>query len=296
MGCRHEKEPFDCVMAEARLNIGGLGVRLIGGDSVTHAMTLPGMKVFECPDAPEGIEVTLDAQVKMSHCRLLHQFDIVDGCMQCRFGVDGEGVYYYDFGGLALLRFDVRRPQRVELSPMVDPSVLRFALWSAYSIAGLGYNAVPVHSSVVVCDGRAVLCLGESGTGKSTHTRLWLGNIPNTHLLNDDSPIVRFDGQKVCVYGSPWSGKTDCYLDESYPIAGLLRLEQKKQNTIWRLGVVEAFVALQPSCPPCLAKEERCMDALVTFISNVIERVPAYRMGCLPDADAALLSHKTIMG
>jgi hypothetical protein len=78
-------------------------------------------------------------------------------------------------------------------------------------------------------------------------------------------------------------------------VAGLLRLEQRPANTIRRLGSVEAFAALQPSCPPSLARDERCMDLLVQFISNVLQHVPAYRMGCLPDADAAHLSHDTLM-
>lgn len=283
-------------MKEVLLGIGGLGVRLVGEGSVDVAMSIPGMTVFACQDILVSFEIRLDAEMQMPRCHLLHQFDIVDGRMQCRFGVDAEGVYYYEFGKEGFLRYDARCPEIVEINNMCSISVMRFALWTAYSIAGLRFGAVPVHSSVVVCEGKAVMCLGESGTGKSTHTRLWLNNIPDAHLLNDDSPIVRFDGEKVCVYGSPWSGKTDCYLQENYPIAGFLRLEQRKENTIRRLGIVEGFTALQPSCPPCMAKEERCMDLLVDFISNVIERVPVYRMGCLPNAEAALLSHKTIIG
>ena len=281
-------------MAESRLRIGGLGISLTGGDSVARAMSLPGMEVFVCPDVKVDIEVRLDVPAMQPHCRLLHQFGIVDNRMQCRFGVDAEGVYYYEFGNLGFLRYDDRQPAVVEIMPLAHLSVLRFALWTAYSIAGLRLGAVPVHSSVAMCDGKAVMCLGESGTGKSTHTRLWINNIGRAWLLNDDSPIVRYSDGEVRVYGSPWSGKTDCYIAENYPIAGFLRLEQKKENTIRRLGTVESFTALQPSCPPCMAKEERCMDLLVAFISKVIERV--YRMGCLPDADAARLSHKTIMG
>ena len=283
-------------MKEVQLSIGGLGISLIGGRAVGHAMSIPGMETFVHPTVDINIKIQLDANVQMSRCRLLHQFEIVDGQMQCRFGVDSEGVYFYEFGHEGFLRYNPQYPELVEISPIAYLPVLRFALWTAYSIAGLHFGAVPVHSSVVICKGKAVLCLGESGTGKSTHTRLWLNNIPETHLLNDDSPIVRFSDGEVRVYGSPWSGKTDCYLQENYPIAGFLRLEQRKENTIRRLRVVEGFAALQPSCPPCMAKEERCMDALVTFVSNVIERVPTYRMGCLPDAAAAHLSHKTIMG
>ena len=259
-------------------------------------MDIPGMDVFATPADVISFEIRLDTALQMSRCCLLHQFDIVDGRRQCRFGVDAEGVYYYEFEHEGLVRYDPRHPAVVDLTTMTHLPVLRFALWTAYSIAGLRFGVVPVHSSVVVCEGRAVMCLGESGTGKSTHTRLWIDNIPGSYLLNDDSPIVRFDGESVRVHGSPWSGKTDCYLQESHPVVGFLRLEQRKENTIRRLGVVEGFSALQPSCPPALAREERCMDLLVNFISNVIEQVPVYRMGCLPDADAARLSHNTLMG
>lgn len=259
-------------------------------------MCIPGFEVFAVPNTDVAFEVLMDSEFRLPPCRQLYEFDIVDGEMRCRFGVDAEGVYYYAFDRMGLLRYDERIPNQVFISAVKDPSVLRFALWTAYAMAGVRMGAVPVHSSVAVCDGRAVMCLGESGTGKSTHTRLWLNHIPNTHLLNDDSPIVSFADGEVRVYGSPWSGKTDCFLSESHPIAGLLRLEQRPENSIRRLGVVEAFAALQPSCPPALAREERCLDLLVKFISNVIERVPIYRMGCLPDATAAQMSHDTILG
>lgn len=282
-------------MAGARLEIAGLGIRLAGGDTLRLALTLPGMRDFLVPEGPEVLLFALDEPLVLPQCRLLYQFDIADGAIPARFGVDAEGVYYYAFGNQGILRYDARVRHRVDLSPMADPSALRFALWAALSMAGLPLGAVPVHSSVVVCDGRAVMCLGESGTGKSTHTRLWLENIAHTHLLNDDSPIVRVGGDGVLVCGSPWSGKTHCYHPEQHPIAGLLRLEQRPANTIRRLSTLEAFAALQPSCPPALARDERCMDLLVGFISNVLRSVPAYRMGCLPNADAARLSHDTLM-
>lgn len=286
-------------MAEVQLHIGGFAVRLEGADTLRRAMGLPGMAEFAVAGAGapagEGFEVHLDSVLQQPPCRLLHRFDIADGRLCCRFGVDAQGVYYYDFGSAGLLRYDLHAPRRVDIGPVADPSVLRFALWTAYAMAGLRQGAVPVHSSVVVCRGKAVMCLGESGTGKSTHTRLWLQHIAGSHLLNDDSPIVSLVGGEVRVHGSPWSGKTHCYRPESYPIAGFLRLEQRRENTIRRLGTVEAFAALQPSCPPALAREERCLDALVAFLSGVIAAVPVFRMGCLPDAAAARLSHQTLM-
>ena len=278
------------------LSIGGITIALEGGESLRRVMLLPGFSEFVVDGPSADAYIRLDAEHTSAPCRLLHRFDIADGTAECRFGVDAEGAYNYDFGGGRWLRFDPQRSHAIEITTVVDPSVIRFALWSAYSMLGLVRGRVPVHSSTVVCDGRAVMCLGESGTGKSTHTRLWLENIGGTHLLNDDSPILAVEDEEVVVYGSPWSGKTHCYRQERRPVAAFLRLEQKPYNKIERLGVLQSFAALQPSCPPCLAREEHCMDRLVHFISDVIERSAVYRMGCLPDADAARMSHDTIIG
>ena len=283
-------------MNEAWLGLGGLTVRLTGGDSVGAAMRIPGMAVFAVPGGKADIELALDAPLPAAALQPLHRFPIVDDRSHCLFGLDAEGRYAYHFEGYGRLRFDPRQPGRVECSPIGDSAVLRFALWIALSMTGPGLGVVPLHASAVVCHGQAVACLGESGTGKSTHTRLWLSHIEGCHLLNDDSPLLAAAADGVWLYGSPWSGKSPCFRAERRPLAALLRLEQRRQNSIRRLGVVEAFAALQPSCPPCLMKEERLADRLVDLVGKVIARTPVYRMGCLPDAGAAQLSHSTIFG
>ena len=280
-------------MEKARLSIGGIGVTLTGGASVALAMRLPGMAVFQRTEA-DGMVVRLDEQVALPPCRWLYSYDLEVSGAKCRFGVGEDGSHYQVMGDSVVLRHDSREPDVVVCTAVADESLLRYVLWTAYGMAALHRGAVPVHTSAVVCDGKAVLCLGESGTGKSTHTRLWRENIAGAFLLNDDSPIVRAEADGIYAYGSPWSGKTPCFRQERYPVAALLRIVQRPENTIKRLGVVEAFAALQPSCPPVLAHDEGCMDMTVDFISKVVSRVPVFRLGCLPDADAARLSHDTI--
>lgn len=184
----------------------------------------------------------------------------------------------------------------VEGTSCTNASALRFSLWFAVSMLGAMAKVTFVHSSVIVHNGGAVLFLGESGTGKSTHTRLWLKNIPDAHLLNDDSPILTIEGGRPWVYGSPWSGKTPCYVARRFPLKALVRLSQAPQNAMRRLSVPEAFAALQPSLPPALMQDERYADLLIDVVSDVISVAPAYHLSCLPDADSALLSCKTIFG
>lgn len=279
-----------------RLTIGGIVLTVEGGESVNLLMQLPGMSLFASNDfAKPEVRVLLDVPLAEPECRWLHSHPLQVLTERCRFGIDTEGVYHYDFGGMSRLRFDPKVPDEVRISPLTDPMLLRYVLWVAYAMVGLWRGVLPIHSSVVVCGKGAVLCLGESGTGKSTHTALWIKHIEGTYLLNDDSPVVRCDSDGVWAYGSPWSGKSPCFRTEQQPVAAFLRLEQRKSNSIRRLGSVEALTALLPSCPPPLAHDEATMDRVVDYVGLAVSHVPVYRMGCLPDADAARLSYQTIM-
>lgn len=174
--------------------------------------------------------------------------------------------------------------------------LFRFALWVGYGLMTYRKGTIAIHSSCIVCNGKASLFLGESGTGKSTHTRLWRENIAGALLLNDDSPIIRVmaDGS-VRAYGSPWSGKTPCYKQESYPLAGCVRLSQAPYNKIHKLHVLKGYAALHPSCPPEFAYDERIFSHISSTLSSILKVVPCWHLECLPDADAARLSYITIL-
>ncbi len=175
-------------------------------------------------------------------------------------------------------------------------TMYRYALWTAVNFLTCGHGCVAIHSSANVFDGRGVIFLGESGTGKSTHTRLLRERYPESFLLNDDSPFVRVmpDG-KVMVFGSPWSGKTPCYKAESYPLAAIVRLSQAPYNRIQKLNPIQAIGALLPSAPPALSYTEETSDAVCNYISDVLAEVPVWSLECLPNIEAAELSHDTIL-
>ena len=175
-----------------------------------------------------------------------------------------------------------------------DSSMLRFALWSAFNLFAIPCNMFAIHSSVIVYDNKANLFLGESGTGKSTHTRLWLKNFPQAQLLNDDSPIVAVENGRFMAYGSPWSGKTHCYHNAGFPINAFVRLKQAPQNTIARLNRIQSFIALQPSCPPAMSKDSFYSEKIIGILDLAIRQIPVYGLSCLPDDDAAILANSTL--
>lgn len=152
-----------------------------------------------------------------------------------------------------------------------------------------------MHASVIRNDGRGYLFLGKSGTGKSTHTRLWLSHIPGSDLMNDDNPVVRVVEGTVHVYGSPWSGKTPCYRRVSAPVGAFVQLRQCPENTIREESVLESFASLLPSVST-MKWDRRIHSAHCDTISDIIRLSPIYLLGCRPDEEAARLSFHTLTG
>ena len=164
-----------------------------------------------------------------------------------------------------------------------------------YAFANAAHGILEMHASVIENQGKGYLFLGKSGTGKSTHSRLWLENVPGSRLLNDDNPIVRVqDDGMVWVYGSPWSGKTPCYINKGVPVGGIVKLSQAPENRIRRCALPEAYAALYSSVSG-LKMNREMYDGLHETMEKTVVSVPFYHLDCLPDADAAQLSSKTIM-
>lgn len=280
--------------------IAGHYLHVEGSPEQEMLLTIPGFAVFVTPDNHKEWTVRFGCEVSLpDDCTSLESFGFAEGVMHCEFLRKGRDYYFL-----------MRKPEEempslllhygggdiVEASHTDDESALRFGMWMAVGLLAARRKMLLIHSSTIVHQGKAVLFLGESGTGKSTHTRLWLQHIPDAHLLNDDSPVLSIENGMPVVYGSPWSGKTHCYHPYHFPLAAVVRLSQAPYNKIHRLNVLSAVAAIQPSCPPALAQDECYSDMIMDIISDVISSVPVFHLECLPDADAAHTSHDAIFG
>lgn len=227
----------------------------------------------------------------------LDTFSFDDADADCHFGRYAEGYIFYmtpRSGGSDTIYVSRDGSPLVHSNIGHNVAMYRFGLWMMFGLATNPLHAVAVHTSVIRVGNGAVMFLGESGTGKSTHTRLWREHIKGATLLNDDSPIVRMTDGVATVYGSPWSGKTPCYKNESYPIRAIVRLSQAPHNKIHRLPTIMAIGALLPSCPPAFAFDDRLQDETCATLSEIIATVPVYHLECLPDEAAAQLSYTTV--
>lgn len=180
------------------------------------------------------------------------------------------------------------RPEDSSMGAVLS-SMVRFL----FAQAVLEHDGVFVHASCVSMEGKSYLFLGKSGTGKSTHARQWLQAFPDCRLLNDDNPALRIEDGKVMVYGTPWSGKTSCYKNEGYPVAGIARLRQAKTNSFYLLEGPEIFAALLPSCS-AIRQDAGLLEALYCTLIQIAEQVTVGCMECLPNIDAARVCYNSL--
>ena len=163
------------------------------------------------------------------------------------------------------------------------------AMMVMFALATADKHTALFHSSVVSYEGKAYMFLGESGTGKSTHSKLWLKYIEGTELVNDDNPVVRVhDDNTITVYGSPWSGKTPCYRNVSYPLGALVDLSQAPKNTIRKLKPLEAYAALMMSISG-KRWDTHMAEGLHETENLLATNARIWHLDCLPDEEAARL-------
>lgn len=167
------------------------------------------------------------------------------------------------------------------------------SLMIQFTFATAFHSTVLLHASVTRHEGMANLFFGVSGTGKSTHSRLWHQYVPDSDLMNDDNPVIRILDGKAVVFGTPWSGKTLCYRNVQAPIRALVRLEQDPENQIDRLHSLQAYASVLAACSS-IRWNHTVMDAIVPTVEKLAMTVPCFRLRCRPDQEAVELCKNTI--
>lgn len=275
--------------------IAGHSFRITGEKLIKAVERIEGFRPFVLSEGEcETVFTFMEGEEVPEMVKPLYPFDYED--VHSVFGITEHGYLLVQKPEQEEAFYMWCRPSEkvVYLSGNWSLRLYRFAMWLGYGLMTLSRQTLAIHSSCIVYRNQAVLFLGESGTGKSTHTRLWREHIDGAVLLNDDSPMLRVEDGKVWVYGSAWSGKTPCYKDERYELKGCVRLSQAPHNRIRRLSVLEAYGALHPSCAPEFAYDNALYDEVSRILSQVLSIVPCFHLECLPDREAALLSCMTV--
>ena len=157
------------------------------------------------------------------------------------------------------------------------------------------YGTVLFHGSVIAVDGQGYLFTAKSGTGKSTHTRLWrqmLGE--RTVMVNDDKPLLRSDADGFIACGTPYNGKHRLGSNIEVPLRALCILTRAQVNRIERISKSEAYPMLlqqvyRSADPAALKKTLLLIDRLAAV-------TPLYRLGCNTEPEAAEIAYRAMKG
>lgn len=173
---------------------------------------------------------------------------------------------------------------RIILS-MIDKSFVTEYLLSQYAMVYIisKENALLMHGSSFVYNDIAIILTAPSGTGKSTHSRLWQ-KYENVTVLNDDKNILNIEDNKIVLYPSPWSGKHHLDNNIKAELKAIVFLYQNKENVIERLKPMAAFRLLVKQLEvPSIENKDRWSN----MVDKLLE-LPIYHLGCNMEKEAYL--------
>ena len=155
------------------------------------------------------------------------------------------------------------------------------------------YDILLFHGSVIAVDGVGYLFTAKSGTGKSTHTRLWRELFGDRAVMvNDDKPFLRITGRGVTACGSPWNGKHGLGANVEVPLRAICLLERGEENRIAPIPAKDAvFMLLQQSSRP---QDPRHMPKYLDLLDKLSQGVRFYRLSCNMSQEAALVAYSAM--
>ena len=172
-----------------------------------------------------------------------------------------------------------------------DEYLETLAVYRKIATGLLEYDRLLFHGSAIAVDGEGYLFTAKSGTGKSTHTRLWRELFGDRAVMvNDDKPILKITKDGVFVCGTPWDGKHHLSSNIIVPLKAVCILNRDVENHIEAISVQEAYpILLQQSFrPPEAEKMMKTMD----LVRQLAEKVKLYSLGCNMEPEAARVSYE----
>lgn len=159
------------------------------------------------------------------------------------------------------------------------------------------HNAFVLHSACFDVDGVGVAFAAHSGTGKTTHMRLWqelLGN--KMVVVNGDKPIVRFfdeEPETPYAYGTPWNGKEGLGCNMRTPLKHICFIRRDEKNFVEPMDKndIVDLILNQVYMP----KDPLAMMNTMKLIDRLLGSCNLWVIHCNMEKDAAQVAYKTII-
>ncbi len=174
-----------------------------------------------------------------------------------------------------------------------DPFLERAAIQRQFAEYLFDFDTLLFHGSAIALDGKGYLFTADSGTGKSTHTRLWREVFgASAVMVNDDKPFLQFKDGQVLLHGSPWSGKHGLDSNISVPLAGICLLERGKENSIRTASPEQMLPMLQKQSYQPLDNARH--DRFSELVEQLCHSIPLWHMACNKEPAAAIMARNAM--
>ena len=151
------------------------------------------------------------------------------------------------------------------------------------------FSAFVFHAAVVEHKGVAYAFSAQSGTGKTTHVRLWLKAFgEQAAVINGDKPILRFFGDTLYAYGTPWCGKEGMQINRRAPLRALCFLERAPENSICPIDDADAVHRLFSQVVMPSGRSEVIL--FLDLLDQTVKNLPTYLLSCNMQQEAALVA------
>lgn len=155
----------------------------------------------------------------------------------------------------------------------------------------LSCDTLLFHGSVIAVDGEGYLFTAKSGTGKSTHTRLWREYFgERAVMVNDDKPLLHITDSGVTAYGTPWDGKHRLSTNIAVPLKSICILTRDTTNHIKQAESHAAYPMIVQQTNRSLSADG--MKQTLSLIDRMFTLVPVYRLGCNMNIEAARVAYE----
>lgn len=160
------------------------------------------------------------------------------------------------------------------------------------------HNAFVLHSATFDVNGVGVAFAAHSGTGKTTHMRLWQEYLGDKMVVvNGDKPIVRFfDDEPGCpyAYGTPWNGKERLGCNMRTPLKHICFIERSEKNYVEPMDKSQAIDRIFNQV--YMPKDPMAVMNTMQLIDRLLSCCKLWTIHCNMEPDAAQVAYKTIFG
>ena len=196
---------------------------------------------------------------------------------------------------VSLNQEDISAEQEVTSENQFSPTYLEtLALLRKLAEILPSHNRILMHGASISYNEHAYLFTAPSGTGKSTHIRLWkkyLGD--DVKIVNGDKPFISLEDEPV-IYGSPWAGKENWHRNCKMPLKGICFVQRGTTNSIRRIEASDCLSLLFKQV--YLPADTLAAGLTIELVDMLIKKVPQYVLTCDKAEVAVRCSFEALTG